>query len=640
MSKTGNSVTPTLDHILTVTHAKSTGQGWIAHCPAHDDRTPSLQIREGERGLLLKCWAGCSLQSICDALGIEQRELFFDHDTIRPAREAATRAERIWSQAPPAPADHPYLQKKQVQPHSLRRHHDGRLIVPIYREGTLSSLQFIDKDGKKKYLKGGVKKGGSFVIGDLTHETKLILTSEGVATGFSLYEATGLPTVIAFDAPNLLPVAESLRRQYPHVRIVICGDHDGNGVGQRRAREAAEAVNGLMVIPDPEGTDWNDLHRQHGLDVVKAAIDIAMTTSACNGSQGLPLTSLRELLSEPEEDTPYLVEPCLPVGGLSMVFGKPKDGKSTLVRNLAVSVARGQAWLGMPTTQGTVFYLALEEKRAQVRKHFRMMGADGSERIFIFCAPSPADGLAQLRAATERDKPALIIVDPLFRFTRVRDCNDYAAVTSALEPLLTLARETNAHVLAVHHLGKGKRDGGDAILGSTAIFASVDTALLLKRTEKFRTLRSIQRYGEDLEEVTLNMDTTTGLISVGSSRKEAEEDAVAGLIFDYLATQTEPIEEPLIHEHVEARKGVKVKALRRLVEQGNVNRQGEGKKGNPYTYSKAGFLVPYLSLKPENQNRNNERGPQQSEAYSGSRLCVGSETTPEPVSEEIISDET
>ena len=50
-----------------------------AICPGHPDRTPSLAIREGERGLLLRCWSGCSLDEICSALGIRKCELFYDH---------------------------------------------------------------------------------------------------------------------------------------------------------------------------------------------------------------------------------------------------------------------------------------------------------------------------------------------------------------------------------------------------------------------------------------------------------------------------------------------------------------------------------------------------------------------------------
>jgi hypothetical protein len=125
-----------------------------------------------------------------------------------------------------------------------------------------------------------------------------------------------------------------------------------------------------------------------------------------------------------------------PEGGISLLAGKPNAGKR-----------------------------ALEEKRAEVRRHFRAMGARGDEDVRFFIAPSPEDGLRQLREATERERPVLIVVDPLLRFVRVRDANDYAVVTAALEPLVSLARETGAHVLAVHHEGTLTRDGGDGIIG-------------------------------------------------------------------------------------------------------------------------------------------------------------------------------
>lgn len=189
-------------------------------------------------------------------------------------------------------------------------------------------------------------------------------------------------------------------------------------------------------------------------------------------------TSLADLLNEEDENTRWLVENHLPAGGDSLLVAKPKVGKSTLARCLALAVARGENFLGRNTVQGSVFYLALEEKRSEVKRHFRAMGAR-NEPILIFCAPSPEDGLRQLRTAAEKEKPSLIIVDPLFRFTRIKDGNDYAAVTTALEPLHTLARETAAHVLAVHHEGKRGGDGGDGVLGSTALFAAVDTLLTM-----------------------------------------------------------------------------------------------------------------------------------------------------------------
>ena len=66
--------------------AKANGRGWIARCPAHDDRTPSLSITQGEDGrALLHCHAGCAHDVIVSALGIEERELFAGaRESIQP----------------------------------------------------------------------------------------------------------------------------------------------------------------------------------------------------------------------------------------------------------------------------------------------------------------------------------------------------------------------------------------------------------------------------------------------------------------------------------------------------------------------------------------------------------------------------
>jgi hypothetical protein len=147
-------------------------------------------------------------------------------------------------------------------------------------------------------------------------------------------------------------------------------------------------------------------------------------------------TLLGDLLDEPEETTAGLIEGRLPMAAFLCSPASPKAGKR-----------------------------ALEEKRAEGHRHFRAMGARGDADVRFFIAPSPEDGLHHLREATERERPVLIVVDPLLRFVRVRDANDYAVVTAALEPLVTLARETGAHVLAVHHEGTLTRDGGDGIFG-------------------------------------------------------------------------------------------------------------------------------------------------------------------------------
>jgi phage/plasmid primase-like uncharacterized protein len=189
--------------------------------------------------------------------------------------EGAQRAQTIWGQAAPASDDHPYLKRKGVQSHGLRTDPDGRLIIPVTIDGALSSLQFVDASGGKQFLPGGKVKGGTFTIGALSHPDMLLLC-EGFATAASLYEATGLPVVVAFSAGNLRPVVEPLRQQFPMATIVVCGDHDLSGTGQRAARDAADAVNGVVALPEDQGQDWNDIHVQRGPDAVRSAIHAAI----------------------------------------------------------------------------------------------------------------------------------------------------------------------------------------------------------------------------------------------------------------------------------------------------------------------------------------------------------------------------
>lgn len=72
--------TPELLSRLDAVRSRGTGK-WVARCIAHQDNNPSLSVSDGERGLLLKCWAGCTLDEITAALGIEIKDLFFDAPT-------------------------------------------------------------------------------------------------------------------------------------------------------------------------------------------------------------------------------------------------------------------------------------------------------------------------------------------------------------------------------------------------------------------------------------------------------------------------------------------------------------------------------------------------------------------------------
>jgi putative DNA primase/helicase len=203
-------------------------------------------------------------------------------------RAAAARSVQAqWENLPPAPADHPYLVRKGVQPHGLRARADVLLVPLRDAEWNVWNLQLIQPDGGKRFLKGGRVSGLFHPFG--THEDfgrgKAILVCEGWATGATLREATGLPVAAAMNCGNLLPAARALREKFPRQKLVICADDDGKTPGNpgvTKAEDAACCVGAAVAIPVWTGargekdSDFNDLARAEGCDAVRRIVEAVL----------------------------------------------------------------------------------------------------------------------------------------------------------------------------------------------------------------------------------------------------------------------------------------------------------------------------------------------------------------------------
>jgi AAA domain len=375
--------------------------------------------------------------------------------------------------------------------------------------------------------------------------------------------------------------------------------------GLDKAIEAARLVGGYVCSPKFKvingGSDFNDLHCAEGIEAVSAQLAIAVSEvrsgkgSASASSEapkadsknGVRLIKLRDLMDQPEEMIPYLVGNLLPSGGTSLMAGKPKAGKTTILRQLSLCVARGEMFLDRVCSQGPVIYFSVEEKKHEICKHFREMGATGDEPIYIFADRAPKNTIEVLRPIIKEIKPSLVILDTLFKTIRMKDSNEYAVISEALEPVQELARETNAHIMCVHHAGKAEREGGDGILGSTAIFGAFDTALIMSRDkDNKRTIKSIQRYGTgDLEETILLFDPKTRRTMLSLPKWQVKSEEIAKSILDYLRTCSELVTADQIGEELGGNKQNRTKALKYLVEAGKVVRSGQGNKREPYKYA-------------------------------------------------------
>ena len=300
-------------------NGKRSGAGYLACCPAHDDRTPSLKISDGDNGRpVVHCKAGCSQEAVISALtGMDLWPRVDDDHSLsreelnkiraeakakaeaRQAEEqanqtmAAQKALAILNSATGDPTGHPYAILKRVGLGSLvkrgqwpQRGWNDALLVPIYDQaGKITTVQAINTDGQKDFLAGGKIKGCFHPLGKITGATGRVLIAEGLATLDAVHHATGLPGVMATSAGNLEPVARAVRELAPKAEIIIIADNDiksdGTNPGKSAAMAAAKAVGGRMVIPDMgRKADAWDLWKEQGADAVRKMIEAAIAPTS------------------------------------------------------------------------------------------------------------------------------------------------------------------------------------------------------------------------------------------------------------------------------------------------------------------------------------------------------------------------
>jgi putative DNA primase/helicase len=210
----------------------------------------------------------------------------------------------------------PYLQTKKVETFGVRFSQNS-IVVPLRDiAGKLWSLQWIHADGTKRFLAGGRKKGCFHHMGTF-EEGKPIYVTEGYATGASVYMTTHQTTVIAFDAGNLDPVIEALKRKYPHSPIIVAGDDDSwneTNVGRQKAEQAGHKHGCSLVFPQfknvtSKPTDFNDLHVLEGLEAVKSQLEHAQSFPPVDADPQPVNSSLLPVLSFTLDMLPESLQP-------------------------------------------------------------------------------------------------------------------------------------------------------------------------------------------------------------------------------------------------------------------------------------------------------------------------------------------
>ena len=257
---------------------------WMARCPAHPDRNPSLSVSVKEGKVLVHCFAGCAPEAVLGAVGLTWRDLREPDPWIplpsrpkpappepeEPTLEDRERWEELWERARPG---HPilsrYLKARGLSlepPPSLRLaflRNEPVMVARVEGVGGLQGLHLttLEPDGRgrkeKRLARGSRPRGGAIRLYPLEAGKPLAL-AEGIETALAVREATGWPVWATIAAPFMkeVMVPDEVRE------VVIAADHDQAGLEAARAlarRLLRERRRVRLAVPPEEGEDWLDV---------------------------------------------------------------------------------------------------------------------------------------------------------------------------------------------------------------------------------------------------------------------------------------------------------------------------------------------------------------------------------------------
>lgn len=220
------------------------------------------------------------------------------------------------------------------------------------------------------------------------------------------------------------------------------------------------------------------------------------TMAITNTSSPLQTTSMRELLENPAERQPVLVEPLFPQCGLGAVIGSSDCGKSTLLRQLAACVACGRDFLLWKTfpVHKRVLYVSTEDDSGAMSELLKrqnkawQLSKEEAERVeFLFSCDCIAEKVEACLVAKPVD---LVIIDTFGDI-----CKDDISQSNNIRNLLNLfadtARRHGCFILFAHHIRKtGENTAPSKLnaLGSQAFEAKMRVLIELRRSKRNKDL--------------------------------------------------------------------------------------------------------------------------------------------------------
>ena len=461
--------------------AKRSGTGWTARCPAHEDRTPSLSITEGDNGgTVMHCHAGCTTEDIVKALDLTMKDL-----------------------APPLSGN--------GHDETIYRYTDenGTLLFEVVRK---PGKQFSQRPANGKPGPGAMQ-GVPLVLYRLPRVRKAvangntILICEGEKDAERAVAEGYCATTNPMGAGKWGKIEEHACQVLAGADVIVVRDRDDPGLAH--ADQVVASLRGVarsvMLVEPAEGKDLSDhIAAGHTIDDL---YEVKGETAK------LPLTLIDWSVAFHRPAVDALVDGLVFPGRWTAKVAPAKLGKSTLELHIAHCLARGLSpFLGTRQPPFDVLYLDGEMGELDVLERLEALDLNPADLPHLhytdlFPKGDTIQGGAAIVSTALALKVAVVILDGMNAFVTGAEKDD-TPWRNLFEQTIAPLKRAGIAVLSTDNTGK---DVTLSARGSSVKLDKADAIVMLKRTDNGLNLRTThQRTSGYLRTLDLAMTGLTG----------------------------------------------------------------------------------------------------------------------------------
>ena len=252
--------------------------------------------------------------------------------------------------------------------------------------------------------------------------------------------------------------------------------------------------------------------------------------------QKLQTVNADTLLYEPLEKPPFVVDGLIPTG-LTLFCGAQKIGKSWLMLKLCLCVSQGLPLWDMPTQEGDVLYLCLEDTFCRIQDRLFRLTDEASGRLhFAVASCKLSDGLIVQLEDYLKEYPdsRLIVIDTLQKVRTASKDNAYASDYGDISLIKDFADRHSLAVIVVRHIRKqNDSDVFNKVSGTTGLTGSADATFVLQQESRASNAAKLYVTGRDTpyQEFTLRFRDCSWELVERKEQEQLAKEAIPDVLF-------------------------------------------------------------------------------------------------------------